>query len=1227
MTRSGRKKGKQGNAAADVNEASRIRIHQVLEDFRLRPDEVLTFEAGLNNIERAEVHKLCRKMGMSSKSSGRGDQRRVSVFKKAKKANALKEEKTPCLTFSYETKEILYDLFSRFPPIDEEQPLTFNHATVTGKGPNKKDSAFCRPSVDKVGIAKKVESYASKAQNLRQIMENRNKLPIASFKDTITSAVASHQVVLISGETGCGKTTQVPQMLLDYKWGMGETCKIVCTQPRRISAISVAERIAYERGENVGDNIGYKIRLETKGGKNSSIMFCTNGILLKLLVGSCASRTNSGTEKLTLKREFLQMTHIIVDEIHERDRFSDIMLAILRDVLISYPNLRLILMSATIDAERFSEYFGGCPVVRVPGFTYPVKSFYLEDVLSILKSTEANNFDSSSSSDVGKDFELTEEYKASLDEAIDLAWSSEEFELLLELVPSETSSQLCNYQHSLTGVSPLMVLAGKGRVGDVCMLLSLGADCHLRSKDGRTAIEWAEQENQGEIVAIIKDHVKTSLSNSDEKEELLEKYLARVNSEHIDVILIERLLRKICTDTNEGAILVFLPGWEDINKIRERLLSSPFFRNSAKFTIISLHSMVPSDEQKKVFRRPPPGSRKIILSTNIAETSVTIDDVIYVIDSGRMKEKNYDPYNNVSTLQSSWISKASAKQREGRAGRCQPGICYHLYSKSRAASLSEFQVPEIKRMPIEELCLQVKLLDPNSKIEDFLQKTLDPPVSETIRNAVVVLQEIGALTLDEKLTGLGAKLGSLPVHPSTGKMLLFAILMNCLDPALTLACASDYRDPFILPIAPDERKRAVDAKAELASLCSGRSDHLIVVVAFDFWRRAKAKGQGNKFCSQYYISSRTMDMLSKLRQQLQNDLMNAGFFEGNTSSCSLNSQDPGILHAVLLAGCYPMVGKFLTRSKNRKCPFVETASGAKVRLHPSSSNFKFSSNTLKGTPIVICDEVTRGDNGMYVRNCTIVGPYPLLLLATDMVVAPAKNSDEGSDEDGYASGSNEDEMLMESTSSGNQGERIMSSPDNTVSVVVDRWLTFELTALDAAQIYCLRERLHAALLFKVENPRKVLPPALGASVFAIACILSYDGLSGVPQPSKSVDSLTSMVKAAVINNATPGQQHQSQNSINQKGKDPNHSNISGLLRWLMNENSYLHDDRPGIKSSGTHPNYSSNCNAEPVVVPVGGDPSQKSKMDHLASSGNVFDAQRKRHSSKRKRGGVPQCQS
>lgn len=302
---------------------------------------------------------------------------------------------------------------------------------------------------------------------------------------------------------------------------------------------------------------------------------------------------------------------------------------------------------------------------------------------------------------------MNEDYTNALDESISTALSNDELDPLIELIAAEEDSRIYNYQHSSSGVSPLMVFAGKGSIGDVCMLLSLGADSTLKDKNGKTALEWAQQENQAEIEKVIKEHMEKGTSESTQKDDILNKYLSTINPEHIDTVLIERLLKKICNDSKDGAVLVFLPGWEDINQTREKLLASAFFKDLSQFLILALHSMIPSVEQKKVFRRPPGGARKIILSTNIAETAVTIDDVVFVIDCGRMKEKSYDPYNNVSTLQSSWISKASMRQREGRAGRCQPGICYHLFSKFRASSLPDYQVPEIKRMPLEELCLQV----------------------------------------------------------------------------------------------------------------------------------------------------------------------------------------------------------------------------------------------------------------------------------------------------------------------------------------------------------------------------------------------------------------------------------------------------------------------------------------------------------------------------------------
>ncbi|XP_062009081.1 DExH-box ATP-dependent RNA helicase DExH6-like [Rosa rugosa] len=1100
------KKG--GRPPTLIPDEARIRIRDILQQFLESNEEVYTFGTDLTVNERAYVHEQCRKMDMKSKSSGSGKTRKVSVYRLFRmEATSNGKERIPQVMFSGDTREVLGDLFTWYPPGDgqEAKERIREDSDKFQKLHRKKDPLFCRPSMSQNEIAKKVEVQAAKMRKAKFTKE-RSKLPMASYRDVVTSAIESHQVVLVSGETGCGKTTQVPQYLLDHMWGKGEACKIVCTQPRRISAISVAERISYERGQNVGEDIGYKIRLESKGGRHSSIVFCTNGILLRILISRGGGRSKTEASNKETKQDLSDITHIIVDEIHERDRHSDFILAILRDMLPSHPHLRLILMSATVDVERFSQYFGGCPIIRVPGFTYPVKSFYLEDVLSILRSVENNHLDNPALGASTADRDLSEEDKIALDEAISLAWSDDEFDPLLELVSTEGTRKIFNYQHSVTGLTPLMVFAGKGRVGDVCMLLSFGADCQLRAKDGTTALELAERVNQLESAQMLKEHMESALSNSVEEQNLLNKYLQYFNPENIDFVLIEQLLGKIFSDSKDGAILVFLPGWDDINKMRDRLLTNPYFRDPSKCVIISLHSMVPAAEQKKVFIRPPSGCRKIVLSTNIAETAVTIDDVVYVINTGRMKEKNYDPFSNVSTLQSSWVSKANAKQRQGRAGRCQPGICYHLYSKLRAAALSDFQVPEIRRMPIEELCLQVKLLDPDCKIDEFLNKTLDPPHSETIHNAISVLRDIGALSVDDKLTELGEKLGSLPVHPLTSKMLFFATLMNCLDPALTLACAADYKDPFSLPMMPEEKEKAAAAKAELCSLYGGNSDQLAVIAAFDCWKIAKEQGKENRFCAKYFVSASTMQMLSGMRKQLQTELIRLGFIPEDVSRCSLNARNPGIIHAVLVAGLYPMLGRLLssTKSGKKKGSFIEIPDGSNVRLHPRSANFKIAFKARGGSPLVVYDEITRGDGGSNIRNCTVVGPLPLLLLSTEIAVAPA-NDDEGSDVDDNEYESDEDAMKIDSKSGGQAEEKIMSSPDKSVMVIVDGWLCFESKALDVAQIYCLRERLSAAILFKVTHPKEVLPPDLGASVYAIACVLSYDGLSGIPLP-KPMDS-------------------------------------------------------------------------------------------------------------------------
>ncbi|CAA7034087.1 unnamed protein product [Microthlaspi erraticum] len=292
----GNKRFRAENAGKPTSvEATRIWASKVIDDFRASGNEVYTFEHNLSNSERGVIHQMCRKMGIQSKSSGRGDQRRLSIYKgrhkNGKKDEKSNREKLKCVSFPPEADAILQELFTHYPPCDGDTAATsFNkYSGKSGKQGQWNDDFFRKPKSSSEEILEKVASLSSRLRKdkaLQEISKLRSKLPITSFREAITSAVESNQVILISGETGCGKTTQVPQYLLDHMWSnKRETCKIVCTQPRRISAMSVSERISCERGESIGENIGYKVRLQSKGGRHSSVVFCTNGILLRVLVG------------------------------------------------------------------------------------------------------------------------------------------------------------------------------------------------------------------------------------------------------------------------------------------------------------------------------------------------------------------------------------------------------------------------------------------------------------------------------------------------------------------------------------------------------------------------------------------------------------------------------------------------------------------------------------------------------------------------------------------------------------------------------------------------------------------------------------------------------------------------------------------------------------------------------------------------------------------------------
>lgn len=231
-------------------------------------------------------------------------------------------------------------------------------------------------------------------------------------------------------------------------------------------------------------------------------------------------------------------------------------------------------------------------------------------------------------------------------------------------------------------------------------------------------------------------------------------------------------------ETKQGAILVFLTGYVDISSLYNKMeLSSKF--PSSKYTVIPLHSQMPTVDQKQIFEKPPEGMRKIVLSTNIAETSITIDDVVFVIDCGKMKIKNFDVKMNSQTLQLEWVSSANASQRKGRAGRVQPGICYHLFSRARHKLLDDYQKPEILRTRLEAVILTAKVLQLGD-VEEFFEKLMDPPDPGTVRLSLDLLRTLNALDSEENLTPLGYHLARLPLGPQMGKMILLGRILHLL---------------------------------------------------------------------------------------------------------------------------------------------------------------------------------------------------------------------------------------------------------------------------------------------------------------------------------------------------------------------------------------------------------------------------------------------------------------
>lgn len=478
-----------------------------------------------------------------------------------------------------------------------------------------------------------------------------------------------------------------------------------------------------------------------------------------------------------------EVTHLILDEVHERSIDSDFLLIVLKRLLVQRKDLKVVLMSATVDADRFSAYLSNSPILNVPGRTFPVEVRYLEDAI-----------------------ELTD-YNA----------------------PNSAADKMVDLDD----------LAGEP------------------DSDG-------PQSDISQSLAAYSAKTRATLSQVDEY--------------RIEFDLIVQLIAHIAVDEDlqcySNAILVFLPGIAEIRTLNDMLLGDPrFFKD---WLIYPLHSSIATDDQESAFLVPPQGKRKIVLATNIAETGITIPDVTCVIDTGKHREMRFDERRQLSRLIDTFISRANAKQRRGRAGRVQNGLCFHMFTKYRHNNLmSDHQTPEMLRLSLQDLAIRVKICKIGG-IEETLGGALDPPSAKNIRRAIDALVDVRALTPSEELTPLGFQLARLPLDVFLGKLILMGTVFKCLDMALTLAAILSSKSPFSAPFG--QRTQADNARAAFRR---ADSDLLTVYSAYQGWKRLCQSNSGIgkelQFCRKNFLSQQTLSNIEDLKGQLLVSLADSGF--------------------------------------------------------------------------------------------------------------------------------------------------------------------------------------------------------------------------------------------------------------------------------------------------------------------------------------------------------------
>ncbi|OAA63074.1 pre-mRNA splicing factor ATP-dependent RNA helicase PRP43 [Cordyceps fumosorosea ARSEF 2679] len=545
------------------------------------------------------------------------------------------------------------------------------------------------------------------SQKYFQILQGRRDLPVHKQRQEFLDKYHSTQILVFVGETGSGKTTQIPQYVVYDELPQLNRKLIACTQPRRVAATSVAQRVADEMDVTLGEEVGYNVRFDDMSGPKTVLKYMTDGMLLREAMHD---------------HDMSRYSCIILDEAHERTLATDILMALLKQIAARRPDLKIIVMSATLDAQKFQRYFNDAPLLAVPGRTHPVEIFY-----------------------------TPEPEKDYVEAAI---------RTVLQIHASEPEGDI------------LLFLTGEDEIEDSCRKIALEA---------------------------------------------------------------EELIREV----DAGPLAVY-----------------------------PLYGTLPPHQQQKIFDKPPPAlrkggrpGRKVIISTNIAETSLTIDGIVYVVDPGFSKQKIYNPRIRVESLLVSPISKASAQQRAGRAGRTKPGKCFRLYTeKAFKKELIEQTHPEILRSNLANTVLELKKLG----VEDLVHFDLmDPPAPETMMRALEELNYLACLDDDGELTALGSLASEFPLDPALAVMLISSPEFYCSNEVLSLTALLSVPQVFVRPA--NNRKRADEMKAHFSHPDGDHLTMLNVYHAFKGQTAAAAK----QWCHEHFLSHRHLNSADSVRAQLK----------------------------------------------------------------------------------------------------------------------------------------------------------------------------------------------------------------------------------------------------------------------------------------------------------------------------------------------------------------------